>query len=222
MYPYNDSYEPVRQVPIVSGATKYDHPSGQSYILIINEALFYGRKMDHSLINPNQVRHGGVGFWDNPYDYNHKLGMEVYENDMNIPMEYQGTKLVFKTSVPTEQELNTLPHITLTSEQPWNPSEVRLGEVKSCADHQPSKIMIKATNIYAGNGCNGITRYEYQSNLDEDLMWLNEMNPVMLKLCELGSAHRDYNPKLNDIIGQGTFKSTKRHNDINEEILAES
>ena len=124
VYPYNDSYEPVRQVPIVSGATKYDHPSGQSYILIINEALFYGTKMGHSLINPNQLRHSGVGFWDNPYDYNHKLGIEIYENGINIPMVYQGTKLVFKTSVPTEQELNTLPHITLTSEQPWNPGDV--------------------------------------------------------------------------------------------------
>ena len=62
IYPYNDSYEPVRQVPIVSGATKYDHPNGQSYILIINEVLYYGRKMDHSLINPNQLRHNGIGF----------------------------------------------------------------------------------------------------------------------------------------------------------------
>ena len=199
VYPYNDLYEPVRQVPIVSGATKYNHPSGQSYILIINEALFYGRKMDHSLINPNQLRHSGI-----------------------IPMEYQGTKLVFKTSVPTEQELNTLPHITLTSEQPWNPGEVRLGEVQSYVNHQPNKIMIKETNIYIGNGCKGITRYEYQNNLDEDLIWLNKMNPVMHKLSELESARKEFDPKLDDIINQGTFKFTKRHNNINEDILAEN
>ena len=82
--------------------------------------------------------------------------------------------------------------------------------------------MIKETNIHVGNGCSAITRYEYQSNLDEDLIWLNEVNPAMFKLCELESAHRDYNPKLDDIFSQGTFKSIKRHNDINEETLAEN
>ena len=52
---------PIVGVPIVSGATAWDDPvTGQTYILIINEGLYYGNKMDHSLINPNQIRDYGI------------------------------------------------------------------------------------------------------------------------------------------------------------------
>ncbi len=86
VYPYDSSYKPIRSVPIVTGATTYHHPNGESYILIINEALYYGNKLDHSLINPNQLRHNGVGFWDNPYDPMHELTIEVYDKNIQIPI----------------------------------------------------------------------------------------------------------------------------------------
>ena len=39
------------------------------FILVFNKALYYGTKLDHFLINPNQVRADGIPFWDNdPYD----------------------------------------------------------------------------------------------------------------------------------------------------------
>ena len=56
-------------VSIVSGATAWDDPvTRQTYILVINEGLFYGNKMDHSLINPNQIRAYGIPLSDNAYD----------------------------------------------------------------------------------------------------------------------------------------------------------
>jgi len=45
---------------IGSGATAYDDGDGGTYILVINEALWFGEKMQHTLINPNQVRAYGV------------------------------------------------------------------------------------------------------------------------------------------------------------------
>ena len=57
VYAYDKSIKPIENVPIVSGATAWDDPiSGQTYIIVINEALYYGTMLDHSLINPNQVR----------------------------------------------------------------------------------------------------------------------------------------------------------------------
>ena len=70
-------------------------------------------------------------FWDNPYDQDHALGIEVHDMDMEIPMAYSGTKLAFKTSTPTEYELNVLPRVILTSDSPWNPHNVQLGKVQS-------------------------------------------------------------------------------------------
>ena len=64
VYPYHDAYEPLENVPIVSGATAVDHEDGSTYIIVINEALYYGKKMQHSLINPNQIRHYGLDFLD--------------------------------------------------------------------------------------------------------------------------------------------------------------
>jgi hypothetical protein len=61
VYPYSQQYEAVRNIPIVSAATAIQHPnSGETLILVFNEVLWYGDRMDHSLINPNQLRHFGV------------------------------------------------------------------------------------------------------------------------------------------------------------------
>ena len=52
--PYSDEYAPVSDVPIVKAATAWQSPhTGQTYILIFNEALWMGDSLDHSLINPN-------------------------------------------------------------------------------------------------------------------------------------------------------------------------
>ena len=38
------------------------------YILILNEALSFGKSMDHSLINPNQISSFGIPVSDYPLD----------------------------------------------------------------------------------------------------------------------------------------------------------
>ena len=116
VYPYDESYTPITNVPIVSGATTYHHPNGNSYILIIHEALYYGKRLSHSLINPNQLRHFGIGFWDNPYDTSHNLSIEI-DDEIVIPLQYEGTKLAFESQAPSDHELNTLPHLHLTSKR---------------------------------------------------------------------------------------------------------
>ena len=53
--PYDTSYQPVRNVPIVCAATAWQSPkTGQVYILVFNECL-YMPSLPHSLINPNQL-----------------------------------------------------------------------------------------------------------------------------------------------------------------------
>jgi hypothetical protein len=65
--PYTDKYEPIPDVPIVTAATRFTSKTGLNYILILPEAL-YMPELDHSLFNPNQLRHFGTGVQDNPYD----------------------------------------------------------------------------------------------------------------------------------------------------------
>ena len=126
MYPYDSSYEPLANVPIVTGATAWtDTVTSITYILVFHESLFYGPKLDHSLINPNQVRHHNVDFWDNPFNQSHKLSIQV-DGGPIIPLTFQGTKQSFTSRVPTTEELSDCQHIELTSRLPWNPKSINL------------------------------------------------------------------------------------------------
>ena len=61
VHPYSDSYAPKHNVPIVNVATAFQcQETGQTYILILNECLWMGDTLKHSLINPNQLRHFGT------------------------------------------------------------------------------------------------------------------------------------------------------------------
>ncbi len=64
--PYSDTYQPIVDIPIVQAATGYTATDGSQYILVFNEAINMP-DMDHSLLNPNQLRHFGVDVEDNPY-----------------------------------------------------------------------------------------------------------------------------------------------------------
>ena len=95
MYAYDASIKPIENVPIVAGATAYDDPhTGKIYILVFNKALYYGEKLDHSLIkNLNQLRSFGIPvFWDNLFHPSRNLTIEV-NNSLHIPLRSIGTKI---------------------------------------------------------------------------------------------------------------------------------
>ena len=96
--------------------------------MVINEALYYGKKIDNSLINPNQLRCYETMVWDNPFDPYMDLFIET-GNGNTIDLTPYGTKVGFSSHVPTDEELRTLLHIEVTSGSEWNPNTVKLGKV---------------------------------------------------------------------------------------------
>jgi len=129
VFAYNDDLPPTT-VPIVSGATAYECPkTNETFILIVNEGLYYGSRLNHSLLNPNQLRSYGNPVWDNPFDRERPFGIELAE--VLIPFDTRGTKVLFKTRVPTQQEIEGCRKMHLTSKVHWNPHEVRLSEVNT-------------------------------------------------------------------------------------------
>jgi hypothetical protein len=58
----------------------------------MHKVLYFGNKMDHSLINLNQLRHYGVVVRNNPYetDPTRAMGTEIDNNDL-IPFSLQGS-----------------------------------------------------------------------------------------------------------------------------------
>lgn len=124
-YAYETSIQPLENVPIITGATGAynDVESGRTFILVFHESLYYGERLDHSLINPNQLRAYGISFWDNPYNPAHTLSIEVHPA-ISIPLRTFGMKAGFRTRVPTPDELRDCEHVQVTSLQPWKPFEI--------------------------------------------------------------------------------------------------
>ena len=100
---FHDNFEPIRDVPIDQVATAFRDEHGATNILIINEALYFGPEMDHSLINPNQIRHHGIPVSDDAYDGGCQFGID--HEDIFIPFNTEGSTVFFDSHVPTDREL---------------------------------------------------------------------------------------------------------------------
>ena len=119
--PFTDSYEAMSNIPVCTCATAITVPAtGETMILVFHQSLFFGDQLDHSLINPNQVRHflGNI-VHDHPFDRAHPAA--VYHPQVTIPLFMRGTFSCFKSRSPTPEELRTSVHIDMTSSAYWDP-----------------------------------------------------------------------------------------------------
>ena len=102
----------------------YDHRrTGLSYILVFHKSLYYRNKLDHRLVNPNQLRHYGIESNDKPYDKEKGLNMNINDKVI-IAMQSYGTKVRFESRVPTEQKLLNCEHLVMTSPTAWELDQV--------------------------------------------------------------------------------------------------
>ena len=138
--PYSDSYEPMQNIPIVHAATGWQSPvSGQIYILIFNEALWMGNTLDHTLINPNQLRHNGIQVQDNPMN-DTPLSIINCDGEFGLELKREGTTIYADTFSPTSAELENNPKIILTSARPWNPQKVNFPQTKRSLEEVMGQI----------------------------------------------------------------------------------
>jgi hypothetical protein len=220
VYAYDKSYKPQEGVPIVAGGTAYDDTTtGTTYILVFHEALYYGTKLDHSLINPNQIRSYGIPFWDNPFNLNMRLRIDV-NDELQTPMRTKGTKVLFSTRTPTARELSECPYIIMTSPAAWNPQDVTINEA--------SAIPIATLPFYRESYISrvgSIRSYEYLDSTSDEAL-LHSIHPVLANLKELMTQRSiakttTYDRDLEDTPSRRTFVSTNRHSNITADHVAE-
>jgi hypothetical protein len=53
-------------IPFVKVATAYNAPTGETFIIILSQALYLGDHSSYSLLCPNQLRHNGLTVDDVP------------------------------------------------------------------------------------------------------------------------------------------------------------
>ena len=228
VYPYDKSYAPMQNVPIVTGATAYDDPvTGQTYILLFHEALYDGTKLDHSLINPSQCRHSGIPFWDNPYDADRPMG--VHPNpEVFIPLDSSGTKVQFRTRSPTQNELEQCFTIDMTSPIPWEPVDITLGKVHSTPGLRAPLDIESERGEYDGD-----TTHHRYSEFETDDAMLHEIEPSLIHLKERLISKIQVRPQAkvtvsatetatDDVPLRRTFVSTERHQKLTADQLSET
>jgi hypothetical protein len=88
--PYTEAHEAIRSVPIVQAATAYNNrDTGKTTILILNEAIRMGDQMEHTLINPNQLRAYGITVQDNPF-YPAPIFISTEDNEFTFLQQRDG------------------------------------------------------------------------------------------------------------------------------------
>ena len=88
---------------------------------VFYEALWMGDKLDHMLVNPNQLRAYGVNVQDNPFM---STSLAISDQDHIISLYSKGTIICGDTRSPMEQELGTLPRMVMTSPHDWDPHNI--------------------------------------------------------------------------------------------------
>ena len=143
--PYSDTYDEITDVPVVTGATLWTSPhDGDEYILIFNKALWMGNTLQHTLVNPNQLRAYGTTIQDNPLASS-PLKFEP-PTGPTILLTTMGTIIHCNTCAPSDHELSTLPHIPLSSSVTWDPHNVVFPTHHVAGeDHQPQISSISSS-----------------------------------------------------------------------------
>jgi hypothetical protein len=94
--PFLDSFGKEDHVPIVTAAIAYDDPiRAQTYMIIVHQALYFGDRLPHNLINPFQCRLNEVTINEcacvlshQPSNTAHSI---VFEQDqVHIPLKLNG------------------------------------------------------------------------------------------------------------------------------------
>lgn len=132
VYAFSKEYG-ARSYPITSMATVWVNPlDGNSYLLVLNEGIYCGNAMRHSLLAPSQLRSNGVAVHDCPkqFDRTSSHSLQI-SDDITIPLHLKGVISSFITHLPSNDDLTDLPVIALTSDTPWDPSSDHFAEAEA-------------------------------------------------------------------------------------------
>jgi hypothetical protein len=128
---FSDSYEAIKDVPIATVAKAWDDPAtGDVTVLYIHEALYFGDKMSHTLLCPNQLRANGWKVQDVPKQFDTESAHAIIDptGTFWMPLEMSGVISYLRTRRPTDEELKTCVSYDLTSDVPWEPYSLSFRE----------------------------------------------------------------------------------------------
>ena len=218
---YRDDYEAVRDVPIVNAATAWQScETGQTYILVFNEALWMGDSMKSTLFNPNQLRHYGTKVQDNPVSEN-PLSIISDDDEFCLELSMDGTIVYFDSHTPTEEELLTCPHIVLSSPHPWDPAGVTFPKIRRTLEEEIGGVRFISgfSSSFANNETETDDFGTSIFNLSRITRKISSMK--LMPESEMLTCEKDFTISPPDVPVLPTFQSSNRHSDVSAENISE-
>ena len=133
--PFSDDYEPIKDILIASCATTWANPEdGEAHVLVFYQSLYFGDKLDHSLLCPNQIRDNGNCVEGTPRQFDprslHGIMIQAHGrlNSLFIPLKMQGVVSYLDTRKPNDDEMATARFYEIKSEAPWDPYSKKFAE----------------------------------------------------------------------------------------------
>ena len=121
---FHSSMKTMENTPIRLAYTAMDHPNGNTNILHAHEGLCFFDSMEHRLLLPAQL-------WDNNIQCDIRpkhctngesiFGCRDPQTNIHLPFSLYGCISYLPIHHPSENELHTCLHITLTNDAPWHP-----------------------------------------------------------------------------------------------------
>ena len=216
--PYREDYDSIPNVPIVHAATAWQsNDTGQTYILVFHEALWMGPSLEHSLINPNQLRHYGTRVQDDPTSPS-PLSIITEEKDFCMPLHMDGTIVYTDTYSPSDRELETCPHIIMLSPHPWNPHTVKFPTCERTLEDEVGGLrFISEINVSPSN--TSFEDTESLFNLDSMRRRISGMR-VLNYDKDIHTRPPGTDSGATDIKLPNTFTSSDRHSDVSPQDLS--
>jgi hypothetical protein len=129
VFSFSEESTPFDKIPIGTIATSWtDEGSGETFVLLFPESLYFGDRLPHSLLCPNQMRAYGTKVEDVPRQYDINSAHSIQVHGISIPLDMDGVISYFESRKPTDDELDNCRRITLTSDDKWNPRDPTFAE----------------------------------------------------------------------------------------------
>jgi hypothetical protein len=104
----------LRDIPIVKAAIAYnDSQTGETIILVINQALYFGSHLSHMLLNPNQMLAHRIIVDDIPAHLSTRSSHSIIvpKENVTIPLNLMGIISFFQARTPSMFEVENCRHI---------------------------------------------------------------------------------------------------------------
>ena len=186
-----------------------------------------GDTLNHTLVNPNQLRHYGITVQDNPA-CDKPLYFMTEDAEFSMELKRKGTIIYSDTFTHSAKELNDNPKIIMSSPHPWDPTKVTFNNNTRSLEEEITEVRgINSIEVKNFTPC--IFNSGKMNHCIINSVMLHDMTVSTIATRRKISGSKKSNPNItkatinigtNDLPVAYIVQSSKCHNDVTPEDLS--